>query len=286
MLHEIICVIPFFNFNDNPILVANHNATIQDLDAHGIPNITIECLLPHQLSTLDCSRITVSTSSVLWQKEALLNHVFPFYQHVPYIVWLDSGILMSEGWIDETLTALQSSDVVQCFTFGIFMRKDGIIDNISQTSFAYSFLHKKPVALQTACTGAAMAARSSVFKTASLYPYCIVGGGDTRFMNVFRTVPINCRPACNTVQFIHYNEWLTEMRKLDLKLGYSNKTFFTHLWHMNQANRQIGNRQAILKYGGYNPVGDTDLINGTLEWTDIASSLLKKEVEQYIRNRV
>ena len=68
---RLACIIPLFNFGRSSQIESNHIAAIQRLDESTVDIFTMRVVLDY----LHYSKnpFTVLTSSILWQKEAIIN---------------------------------------------------------------------------------------------------------------------------------------------------------------------------------------------------------------------
>lgn len=286
---RLACIIPLFNFGRSSQIESNHIAAIQRLDESTVDIFTMRVVLDY----LHYSKnpFTVLTSSILWQKEAIINQAVNLLRnYYDAIAWIDSGIYLDSNWSHRVMDALEKFDIVQCYSNGIWLDKNGNKQSKRQ-GYVYNLLrgiqwspkrHKPSV-------GGAWAVRSSVFNQFQLYDKAIVGGGDTWMLNGI--LGIDTPEALVTRHLTkayksHVSEWIQNTRKQNFNVGYTEDTY-THLWHMSTKQRQHNTRHKILFKNHYDPNRDVQLSSeGTIDWTQNASPKLIYDVNQFLTKRL
>lgn len=234
-----------------------------------------------------------SETHVLWQKEALLNIAFESLRNVEEctkIVWLDSDVVIEDGWIDQVSEMLDDCPIGQPFTHlvrlprGVFnpysywaeprMRRLGL-------GFREGQMFHSASAAVGGHTGFAWAATKEVLLSSNgLYAHAIVGGFDTLLVNAL--VDPKCENRLNDAMARHFEAWATSLRanvgrhclakpKKIVKAG----TF----WHGELRDRLYQERHQLLHHHGFNPLVHVRVNSqGILEWTRHASCRLRQAV--------
>ena len=287
-----IIVIPYYNFENNPALLANHNAGIAVANSAGYDCLTVEILLRDQQPSVHptASNIVLHrrTRSAVWQKEAAVNLA---YRHLDSLddfdgkmMWIDSGCYLDPAMYAATDAKLDTVDVVQCFSVVRYLRPDKSVE-LTRMGHIYSKLFNGPV---EGAPGGALAAKGQLFEEGGLYPYMIVGGGDSVFMHMVTgtdkyTALRNMPPAL----FAHMNAWCERMRKHGWLYDYVPGPLY-HLWHIVPVNRQERARHTLLRTGGFVPVVDADLCNGVIEWNHTRNPVklaMHSAIQKYMQRR-
>lgn len=98
------------------------------------------------------------------------------------IAWVDSGLVLSDGWSHRASRALDDYDVVQCFDHGEWLDQAGAVCRRKRGSIAAICEHDSAVRTihDNTSVGGAWAARSDLFRDGfRLYDRAITGGGDS-----------------------------------------------------------------------------------------------------------
>ena len=193
--------------------------------------------------------------NLMWQKEALINiGLRDCSPEVKYFGWIDhDAVFQNADWINDAITKLKINDSVQLFRNVQLLDKN---QRVAKTS------HRAP--------GLAwMANRKYMDLRNGLYPYAVVGGGDTLFpMKNTGHLP----PSIAADYKYPKNKWMA------LSQG------AYHLWHGDMKNRQRHTRQAILIRNNYTPNDVRLNDDGILEWATDKPGL-RGEVREFFASR-
>jgi hypothetical protein len=257
---------------------------------------------PAELEGDDLSKyiaIYTNNSNILWQKEALLNYGLRvleqekvMFENCTKIVWLDSDVIIQDGWMESTSEMLDSVQIGQVFTHlvrlpqGIFnpfaywseprMKRMGFGNKEGQTQLSAA------LKFQGGTTGFAWAARRIDLMKVKFYDKAIVGGFDALLYHALND------PRCE-VRFNHdmatdFEPWADHARQVfgTFKIGYPSKmTKAAALWHGDTKDRSYQDRHLILLTHGFTPRLHVELpepIGGALQWTEHAPCELRKAV--------
>lgn len=279
----------------------NYDKFIAVLDKSKIRHLVVECVFPNQNFSLPVNNvIRMTSSSVLWQRERLVNLAMTFLEKsIKYVAWVDCDLLFyNPFWINETVSLLLKYPVVQLFDQCIKLPKgveqyDG--DGKISASFA-SIVTKKSSVLgpysneKHGTSGFAWAFRRDVIEGCGLYEYAIVGGADDYMAHaMFGDFESPClKSKMNGNSFIrnHYLEWAKKFYDaIGGNIGVVPGSIL-HLWHGDLKNRQYFERHKVLNCLGFNPYEDILAIPGMpLEWSKNTSSELKNWVINYFSER-
>jgi hypothetical protein len=260
----------------------------------------------HVLEESQADRIIrVRSSSILWQKERLLNIAIEELPDVcDKVVWIDADILFeNDGWIEETNELLQEYVVVQPFHKVWYLPLDcqerpscdsmpdsGGSDMAYGTAYRYvqnSGQHPSQLKMAGA-TGHAWAARRSLLKAHGLYDRSILGGGDAvaaiAMFGYFRLERVRNRiiTYSSQAQLIDILNWM-ERLYADVKgsVFYAERSIF-HLWHGTRENRQYETRHVILQEADFDPHADISLDrNRCWQWSSEKPELHRRVWEYF-----
>jgi len=204
--------------------------------------------------------IQLSTSSVMWQKERLLDIALAnLPQRCRSFAWLDCDVIFHEdGWIDRTREALVTYPLVQPFSHVIEPPPDEIASPHARTrdgvSLAYTLQDKDAVSQDLLCgnmrvdyncnSGLAWAARREVFDDVGFYDACVMGSGNG-------AVP-------GTI---------------------------THLWHGDLRHRRYQSRHDDFSTFRFDPEKDVEIdVGGSWRWSSPKPDM-HRFVAQYFKDR-
>lgn len=261
-----------------------------------------EAAVPHGQDMFSVPGSTVKvmskyTSSVLWHKEALLNHGLDIAKH-QYVAWMDADIaFMRPDWIEATFTVLQKCDVVQMFSQACDLDASG---EVYQTSPGFVYyqeqLGKKMVSHPDGVGtqahkvitpyGFAWAARREwLERVGGLCDTAILGSGDSHTAWALYGDFDRSLPRDYTLHKDYSTPWLAWQEKArDTKVGYVPGAI-VHYWHGDRKNRQYDTRWEILSKHSFSP--KNDLVrgeNGLWQWKD-ENSALANDVKAYFLSR-
>lgn len=167
----------------------NYDRFIDGLVRRHVPCVTVECAfgndafeLPERLDV-----IRVRASSLLWQKERLLNLAASWLPAAcRYIAWIDCDVLFeSDDWADDTVRVLQRFPVAQLFETCVRLQRDGAIGDTPDVAQSFaSVMQRQPATLDAGRydlhghTGYAWAIRRDLFERVGLYEHAVSGSAD------------------------------------------------------------------------------------------------------------
>lgn len=292
-----VCVVTsYFNPCRYVSRKVNFDKFVAGLDAAGVPHFTIECAFnddPFELSAAD-NVMQVRTTSVLWQKERLLNIlVKELPDQFEYIAWVDCDILFNnENWANELSDTLDNYRVAQLFDSCICFdaSRKFVTEPIAHSFAKVVSAHPETMAFQRydvhGHTGYGWAMHRDIFEKVGLYEHAVSGSAD-HFMAhaIFNNFGFCIENALkhSKDQFEHFMNWGTKFySEVQGSLGVVSGRI-EHLWHGSKADRRYFLRMHEITDLGFNPYQDLMILEGKpLEWSPESSD--KLELKQYFSN--
>jgi hypothetical protein len=263
---------------------SNYEAFNEVCRKGGAELFTIECVFPeHQRFDLDPDPrvIQLRASSVLWQKERLINHLVGSFIPVKFskIAWIDCDLIFDNtNWVTEASKMLDLHRVIQLFDHvDRLPRGGGVEDSIGDRYRSFAGVWNDPQTIlrdgwdNHGHTGYAWAARRELFEQIGLYEAAILGNGDDLmahgFVGELHSDCIMANYDQDQAMFRHYQKWAQKaFRYCQGDLGCMPGTVF-HLWHGDHENRRYMERQNEMRKIGFDPFVDITIDEvGCLRW--------------------
>lgn len=281
-------VLPYFNFcafRRRRELFVDFVRRIQDRP--GIRIVVVECRSAAPLPKMKVWRhIRCTSQSDIWIKESLVNHgVQSLPNDWTKMAWIDADItFLNERWVEDTLDALDTWDVVQMFHSALNLGPSGDLTKVDK-GFAFMYRGSGTPYTKTdrygywhpgyawACTRKAWARMNG------LIDWAILGSADRHMAMAFIGKVLDSAPGN-----IHknYKQLLVDFqnRVRNLKLSWIDGTIVHH-WHGSLANRRYRERWDILTKLNYDPFIDVGLtLTGVVQLT-ASGERLRKPIEEY-----
>lgn len=237
----------------------NLNRFLRQMDMEDLPVYGVELSLNDNFETKNRKNwinIKVDVQNVCFQKEACINLV---EKNIPQsyrkIAWIDPDLhFTNKNWYRETSEKLNTHKLVQMYSEGygtdrygrISRRHPSIMAMYGKVPMDYWFRHPGH-------PGGAWGAQREFWQNGGLYPYCIMGGGDTVFVYTifdynFANEVYSLLGICGDNIFAPYAEWKNKIKKYigPEDITYINSAFI-HEWHGDSANRNYNLRHNIAK---------------------------------------
>lgn len=240
-----------------------------------------------------------NTQNILWQKEALINFGLKqidenddLFRNCTKIVWLDSDVILQDGWIEETSKMLDNVSIGQVFTHlvrlpqGTFnpfaywseprMKKMGFGNKEGQVQLSSA------VRFQGGTTGFAWGARRDYLLKVKLYDKAIVGGFDALLYHALNDP--RCEVRFNQEMADDFELWAENARQVfgAFNLGSPYVQIkAAAFWHGDTKDRNYQDRHDILLSHRFNPhqhVMLSEPDQGSLEWKAKTPCELRKAV--------
>ncbi len=280
----------YFNSENYQTRAQNYRTFIERLDECGVPCLTIECAFGDAPCTLAASDVVLHrrSSSVLWQKERLLNVAL---EHLPasceYVAWIDADVIFDDvEWPRRAVEAMQEAPIIQLFDTFVRLPK-------GHTTFTGDYEDEwmgfcAQVVRRPGCeydgwyshghTGFAWAARREVIERCSFFDLCLTGSGDHLMSHGFvGDVTSRCIDHIIGVETPLHREYLrwaeTAARETGARVGFIPGRIY-HLWHGDLKHRRYHERSQQMKLFGFHPGIDLQKApDGCWQWSGANPSL-------------
>lgn len=301
MMNELVVVTTYFNPCGYGTRRKNYDLFMAGMESAGVTCVTVECAFgdaPFELPQA-ADVVRVRASSLLWQKERLLNLAASWLPpEVKYVAWLDCDILFDNpDWAKATIDRLRRHQVVQMFEFCDRLGRDGQPDPADPPSESFaSRMSKIPALLNEGRydlhghTGYGWAMRRELFDDVGLYEAAVSGSADHFMAHAIFGDYNFC--ICNALkhdkrQIDHLKEWGARFHdRVRGDLGCVPGRI-RHLWHGDLADRRYFLRMHEITDLGFNPWTDLKAPPGRpLEWADgMDKPGLKRYFSDYFTSR-
>jgi len=296
---ELTIVSTYFNPSNFRSKYQNCLKFIQSLNESQLSYLIVECVfddaefaLPHT----DDRIVRIRASSVLWQKERLLNVAIA---HLPptcrYVAWLDCDILFADRhWTTRTVEMLQQYPILQPFEFAIRLPMGQ--DSFSGSGDTYESFGSK-YSRDRSClsaggfathghTGFGWVAQRKILEQFGLYDRCISGSADHVMCHAFCSdwnSPCVVRLLGNdTPLHRDFVEWASGIAKTVSGRVYYVPGTILHLWHGEVSDRKYVHRNKELRAFNYDPKLDIQLDSqGCWSWTGRTPQLVDWAIKYF-----
>ena len=266
-MNDFIAIIPYHNPCRWRTRPRNYQVCVDALHKQKVDTLTIEC---GYLGKWDIPNAEIKThsSSIIWQKERLINHaISTLPPSVKYIAWVDGDMLFTDNnWVEHTIELLQDNDYVQLFDEVHYLTAN----NLEYSEGAVNRTIQGVIAGGTQ-PGGAWAARREALEPLGIYDKHIVGGGDSALL----TVLLERRVGLGQ----HFYEYASRAARQDMinwsaahiaRYQKPRITFLpqhiAHLFHGTLQDRNYGERAKWLRQYDFNPHTDIVEVQGAWEW--------------------
>lgn len=246
------------------------------------------------------------STSVLWQKERLLNVAL---EHLPAscraVCWADADVIFEDDdWIAGAERALERQVILQPFRAIVRLPRGASpedhpgrevgrsIRRGAETGTYVESLCKTLRGLVPTFRGTAgyvWCARRSLLDAAGFYDRCIVGGGDRELAVAFAFPPGRAPRRNLKIHHprlrAHVLPWERRVwAEVGGRFGHLEGVIH-HLWHGDQEGRRYGDRQKLLELHDFDPELDLALdAQGCWAWTG-HNPALERAVAEYLAGR-
>jgi hypothetical protein len=247
--------------------------------------------LPQSMSNIYI-HIGVVTNDCIWIKENLINLVInKLPVNWKYVAWIDADLtFLNTNWVNDTISKLQSNDVIQLFQTCINMGPNGESFKIDK-SFCYMHKTSKYPWTQKHTygfwhPGYAWACTKDAYNCmGKLIDYAILGAGDHHM-----ALALIGKVRLSHPNKIHdnYKNRLIEFEerciKNKLKLDYINGSIIHH-WHGRLQDRKYIERWNILVSMNYDPLSDLYITSEKYMQLTNNGKRLSKPLQCYFNDR-
>jgi len=278
----------------------------------GLKLITVELVFdnqPFELKKSDAEiliQIRGNKSSLLWQKERLLNIAIDnLPSECDKFAWFDCDIIFKDKeWIKKASQLLEEYEVIQLFSYIIRMKKgvrytlkedfpEGNSEGEKMYGMAYRVANSTGDCFDSFSkhgdTGFAWAFRKEIFKNLRLYDHSITGSGDMIMAHGIYNSKANYYQEHYSKAFKeHLKKWISKIYKKTRGSIFYLDTTILHLWHGDKKHRNYTSRHLLLKKYDFNPEKDIR-INENKIWAWASNKPeFHKQVGDYfwIRNEI
>ena len=253
--------------------------------------VVVEALGPAPLPTLPVFKhIKIQPKSNVWLKENLINFGTKFLpSDWKYMAWIDADIsFLNQNWVLDTITELQSADVVQLWRTAVNLGPDGEALKIDK-SFAFMFLDSGTKWTPTDKygfwhTGYAWACTRQAFqKMGGLVDWAILGSGDRHMAMCLAGLG---QQSCPGAVHESYKMMLKlyERSVKSFKVSWVDGTI-VHYWHGSFADRRYKERWDILTKNQFDPFEDIGYDDNGLVQLTTKGQRFSKFLNEYFIGR-
>jgi hypothetical protein len=236
-------------------------------------------------------------SSVLWQKERLLNvALFHLPAHASYVAWFDCDVVLSNPlWPELAIDALQEHCFIQLFENLIDLDPtsshhggpfeytgDSMVAFIKNGGPLTDLSLPRTRRYRASARGFAWAGRRAPLEKHGFYDATILGGGDLAFVHAAYGLFDDAIDVLHLTprQATHYLDWarpfFTDVRG---NVGHLKGDVF-HYWHGSLSNRRYNERSKTLSQLDFDPFIDMQIDeNGCFRW-----ACDKPKLHNYVRH--
>lgn len=248
----------YFNWCGFTTPSRNFHRFLREMKKNNFPVFGVELSLTDNFETTGMcgwSQLKVKKENMCFQKEACLNLV---EKKVPVqytkIAWIDCDLTFSNtNWYHQASKKLERNKLIQLYTHGYNTDRYGrTVFEFPGLMYMKDKLPHKDWIKHAGFPGGAWAARRELWKYGGLYPYAVMGGGDTVFIysmydcgfekSSYENIGIN-----KNAELSIYTNWKKSVASYIKKdISYIENKFL-HEWHGDKKNRNYSNRHGILK---------------------------------------
>jgi hypothetical protein len=274
----------------------NFNRFLRQMDILGYPVYGVELSLNDRFETtgrVGWKQIRVDKKNICFQKEACINLAEKLVpKKYKKIAWIDPDFSFTNtNWYNDTSKKLDTFKLVQMYDKGIGTDRFGRIDRIHPSLMS---MHGKVSMVDwyhhPGHPGGAWGANRNLWKWGGLYPYAIMGGGDTVFIYTifgfdFSGASYEHLNIGENSTFLEYINWKKKIMSYikPEDVSYISGSFI-HEWHGDRDNRGYNTRHKILERIDLN----TNVIlnnNRIIELRGISKRSTYDQILGYFENR-
>jgi hypothetical protein len=232
--------------------------------------------------------VQLRSSSVLWQKERLLNLALKSLPDAcDKVAWLDCDIIFeSDDWIERASRALDKFALVHLFqdrnelpmdftpenpnSWGATLKTESVVYKLDAGQATTEEVATTLGALRRGTTnGLAWASTKDILREFGLYDACIIGSGDKAVLSAALGVPDHFARALemNPRRTQHYLAWARPyFNRIQGRISYIPDRVF-HLWHGDLHDRGYQAKHRSFAQFDFDPYTDIALDpNGCWRW--------------------
>ncbi len=262
---EAVIVSCFFNPSNSPYRLKAFNIFLKSI-AH-LEYRIVECVIGDAKPQLEKSdKITqINSSSLLWHKESLLNHVIKtLHPKFKYVFWVDADVIFTnKSWITDGVKAMKNgAKIIQPFEYCVHLEQDEIKPSFCLELYRDTVFNKQrrhPSVWKSFCSnikdepffgnsedydvhghvGFAWAAKREVLDECPLYEKALIGGADHIIAHAAAgQIGHTCISRAFVEDMDAINEWSKKFYRLVRgRIDYVKGDLY-HIWHGDVKDRQ------------------------------------------------
>lgn len=292
---DLAVVTCYFNWCGFMTPARNFHRFLREMKNNKIPLYGVELSMTNHFETKGMkgwTHIKVTKENMCFQKEACLNLV---EKKVPdqytKIAWIDCDLLfMNDRWYTDASKKLDQHKLIQLYTHGYNTDRCGrIVTEFPSVMYMKDKTTSDKWFKHSGYPGGAWAARRELWRNGGLYPYAVMGGGDTVFVYTlfdydFAHTKYERIGVKKNSNFEFYNKWrksIMDYIREDVSF-IENK--FIHEWHGDKKNRNYTDRHDILRHVDIKTQVKINA-DGIIEFCNIKDNLLYDETYEYFLGR-
>ncbi len=284
----------FFNWRGNINPVRNLHRFIRQMQADGVPLYGVELSVEGNFETTgnpNWQQIKVNNNNICFQKEACINIVEKIIpSQYKKIAWIDADLYFTnKNWYEETSTKLNTYKLVQLYSECEQTDKHGhIVNTVPGLISRYGKVPLEVWYRHAGYPGGAWAARRDLWSCGGVYPYCLMGGGDSLFIyTIFGQhghPSFDIKLSGENIQK-KYNIW---KNKIISYISPEDVTYvdgsIIHEWHGDPQKRSYATRYGLIeKFDENNRLFLNE--QGVLEYEGPDTGKITREITNYFISR-
>ena len=249
--------------------------------------------------------VQLRSSSVLWQKERLLNVALRSLPDTcTKVAWLDCDIIFeSDDWIERASRALDKFALVHLFkdrnelpmdftpenpnSWGATLKTESLVYKLDAGQSTTEDVATLGALRRGTTNGLAWASTKDILREVGLYDACIIGSGDKALLCAALGVsdPFAQAMEMNPRRTEHYLAWARPyFNRIQGRIGYIPDRVF-HLWHGDLHDRGYQAKHRSFAQFDFDPYTDIALDpNGCWRWSSDKTEM-HAFVKQYFESR-
>lgn len=284
--NDVAVITCYFNWCKFLNPTRNFHRFLRDMKKNNIPLYGVELSLTNEFETEgleNWKHLKVNKNNVCFQKEACMNLAEKMVpKEYKKIAWIDCDLIFTSGdWYEQTSKKLEEYKLIQLYTHGCSLNKYGKISReVPSVMYMYDQFFNKKWEKHPGHPGGAWAARREMWEHGGLYPYAIMGGGDSIFIYSLHDKKFDDRinkslAIYGTNAIKNYKKWRNKISNyIGDSISYIDNKFI-HEWHGDSKNRRYKERQDILKEIDFNKNLKFNS-DGILEICDVDEEIYEK----------
>ena len=301
MASNLVAICAYFNLDNNEARLRNYKQFYEHItEVQGIPLYTIEGYKDAPQVSSFQNTISIKCSSVVWQKERLLNILLSqLPSEYDSVAWVDCDVTWKGKNIKKEIEKeLNTFKILQPWSKCNMIGSNGRAmlwpgrNAILSTAFcsaSHGRLGKFRINPNMSHPGFAWAARRDVIDSVKFYDALVTGAGDIvmclGFFGDFESKFLKSERMSHYM-LDHWNKWAKNANEvIGGNISFVEEEIY-HMYHGELKDRRYTKRWRSLAELGYNPYTDIKQDEcSPIDWSDTASKELKESVKDYINTK-